>query len=403
MSKDKQARMRRQSLNDSLKPPGQGGITMAGAKAMASGLNGTCCECTIIGYYRTSIFEYPAAYHGEDVCDVLHAEGGLQVAIVSDLSRYFSQCRNSHYAVDVSLRHGVGEAHDRALKAKEVDEHWQPLFLVVEEASDVQATFLNSGECYAVDEWIDGQPVVEGGRAGHKALVVFKTTDGSWPSFPVDRHKINVVLTAVKTERSFTGHIEELYSCDCLVTCDGRCVYYLVPTTSATARVIGRVDDARQMAAELTSILRRMMLESDSSTLELFDAMIPKKTQDDEYLRLWYLRLWQALEDAKKQLGYPQLYNLQTVLAGNRTPAELRRYRVDVAHWFTGRMDPSVLVDLQRTAIALLRKRYGADDSVLMADDRKNEAQDGDRKDLDGHVPLTTAHPPARAIPGSRT
>ena len=59
MSKDRQGRIRRQSLNDSLKPLGQGGISIAGAKAMATGVNGTFCECTITGYYRTSIFEYP--------------------------------------------------------------------------------------------------------------------------------------------------------------------------------------------------------------------------------------------------------------------------------------------------------------------------------------------------------
>ena len=365
MSNVRRGRSRRQILSDSFKPPERSGMTLAGAKAMASGVNGMRCECTIAGYHRTSIFEYPVAYRGKDVCHIVHSSGNLRVAIVSDLSRYFrAKQERSHYAIDVSLRHGVGEAHARALKAKEKNESVRTLFLVVEESVDVEATILNGGECYIVDETIDGQPIVEGGRDGHQALVAFNTTDGVWPTFSVDRHRINVVLTAVKTERGVSSdHIDEVYGCDCLVTCDGRCVYYVVPSASAALRVIGPVDDARRMATELASVLQGMMLESDPAMLEVFDATISKETQDDEYLRLWYLRLWQALEDAKRQLGYPQLFNLQTVLAGDRTPAELRRYRNDVAHWFTGRMDANVLVDLQRTAIALLRKRFGPHDS----------------------------------------
>ena len=105
-------------------------------------------------------------------------------------------------------------------------------------------------------------------------------------------------------------------------------------------------------------MLQGMMSDSEPAAPELFDSIILDKTEDDSYLRLWYLRLWQALEDAKKHLGYAQLYNLDTVIAGERTPKELREYRKDIAHWYTGKIDYAYLEDLQRTALELLRRKY---------------------------------------------
>lgn len=100
------------------------------------------------------------------------------------------------------------------------------------------------------------------------------------------------------------------------------------------------------------------MSDSEPTALELFDSIMLDKTRDDSYLRLWYLRLWQALEDAKRHLGYPQLDNLDKVIAGKRTPKELKEYRNAIAHWETGKIDYSYLSDLQYTAMELLRRKY---------------------------------------------
>ena len=80
---------------------------------------------------------------------------------------------------------------------------------------------------------------------------------------------------------------------------------------------------------------------------------------DDDHLRLSYLRLWQALEDAKNHLDQPQLLNERQVIAGHRSPKELKDYRNDIAHWETGKIDRSYLDDLQHTAMELLRRKYG--------------------------------------------
>ena len=105
-------------------------------------------------------------------------------------------------------------------------------------------------------------------------------------------------------------------------------------------------------------MIQEMLSDSNTVASELFDSIVLDKTTDDGYLRLSYLRLWQALEDAKRQLGRPELLNDRSVIAGKRTPTELKEYRNDIAHWYTGRMDQSYLQDLQYTVMELLRRKY---------------------------------------------
>ena len=81
------------------------------------------------------------------------------------------------------------------------------------------------------------------------------------------------------------------------------------------------------------------MSDSDPVASELFDSIVLDKTMDDGYFRLFYLRLWQAVEDAKKHLGVPGLLNAGDVVAGERAPRELKDYRNAIAHWHTGRID----------------------------------------------------------------
>ena len=105
-------------------------------------------------------------------------------------------------------------------------------------------------------------------------------------------------------------------------------------------------------------MLQGMRSDSEPTASELFDSILLDKTKDDGYLRLWYLRLWQALDDAKKDLGYTQ-DKIDTVIAGKRTQRELTKYRNYIAHWNTGKIDYAYLSDLQHTALELLRRKYG--------------------------------------------
>ena len=52
---------------------------------------------------------------------------------------------------------------------------------------------------------------------------------------PATHHAVNTVLAAVKVEQNVTHHLDELYSCSCFVSDDGRAVY------------TAQLDDERQL------------------------------------------------------------------------------------------------------------------------------------------------------------
>ena len=224
-------------------------------------------------------------------------------------------------------------------------------------------TELSDGQCFTVDEVRGGEAVIEGGREGERALVAVRTVDCPWPDYRCDMYRVNIVLAAVKAVQDVTGSIRQLYECSCFVSSEGEAVYILnsTTTTCASASTTSPLtpDALKDRASRIRAMLENMMKDSELSAKELFDSVVLGETMDDEDLRLWYLRLWQALEDARKHLGQRDLLNEEQVIAGNRAPKMLKDYRNDIAHWHTGRIDHAYLSDLQYTAMELLRRKYG--------------------------------------------
>ena len=91
------------------------------------------------------------------------------------------------------------------------------------------------------------------------------------------------------------------------------------------------------------------------------EAVLLDRSKDDKYFRLWYLRLWQALNDARKLIRVNE-FRSGEIVAGKKTINELRDYRNKIAHWWTGRLDYSYEDDIQRTVVKLLRSKYGLGD-----------------------------------------
>ena len=223
--------------------------------------------------------------------------------------------------------------------------------------------------------------MIEGGRKGQRAILAFPALGCPWPKFQPELYRVNVVLAAVKAVQNVTGHIAQLYECSCFVNDKREAVYTLNPTMSATAQVVSRVEPAelREKTVRIAAMLQQIMSESKLEIAELFDSIVLDKTTDDGYLRLTYLRLWQAVEDAKKHLGQPGLLNEDRVIGGKRGPRELKAYRNAIAHWHTGRIDHSYVSDLEYTAMELLRRRYGDDSQA----GERSELPVAPREDMD--------------------
>ena len=368
VKRKKHGKKRILDLQSSLAQADDGQMTANLAKALVGSLNSVPVDCTITGYYRTFLYDFPSAYLVSEKTvehQIIYSHEGLKAALVSDLSTYFKQrsSPSQHYAIDVSLRAGAHSVYENAIKQfRKKAKTRAPLFLVIEQTVAVPPTKLNSGQCFIVDMFLNGVAMIKGGREGERTLVAFQTTGAPWPDFQPDIHAINSVLAAVKVEQNHTGHIEKLHECSCFVNSEGHAVYHF-PSLRASINLgtASRIEpsDLSNKGARIGSMLQEMMFESDPVLTELFDSMVMDKTKDDSYLRLWYLRLWQALDDAKSQMGKPQLFNENNVLAGKRSPKELRVYRKDIAHWYTGRIDHSCLSDIELMAMELLRRRFG--------------------------------------------
>lgn len=331
---------------------------------MARPLGGEATECTLTGHCRTFVFEFPRSelVAEEPIKPItIFANSDLRAAIVCDLLGYFEKKPDEsfHFSIDVSLRTAVQNIYKKS--RAQYERKNKELFLVIEEYVEFTPTVLSNEQCFTIDEVRNGEAMIEGGREGRNAILAVRALGCPWPEFQPEMYEVNVVLAAVKAVQNVTGHITQLCECSCFVNDNGEAVYVLDPTMSATGEVLSRVatEELEARAARMRTMLQRMMSESEPVAEELFDSIVLETTVDDGYLRLTYLRLWQAVEDAKKHLGHPGLLNEKQVIGGNRAPSELKAYRNAIAHWYTGRIDHRYLSDLEYTAMALLRRKYG--------------------------------------------
>ena len=166
-------------------------------------LGGTEETCTVTGYYRTSVFEFPGCHltsKGPIRPQLITESPGLKAVIVSNLPAYFQKenPKPRHYAIDTSLRAGIECAY-----RKQTGPHTsRRMFVVIEQDARVQPTTFENGECFMIDEHREGRAIIEGGREGKRALLAVRTVDGAWPSFSPDVQGRNSVLAALKIEQN---------------------------------------------------------------------------------------------------------------------------------------------------------------------------------------------------------
>ena len=175
------------------------------------------------------------------------------------------------------------------------------------------------------------------------------------------QHVGGIITEAIAVEQNATDLILERFDRFCFFSDVGKAVYPSIATMSvALSKVspVGREAMAAK-AARIGIMLRG--LERDRGipeVAELIDAVQMGKSRHDEYLRLWYLRLWQAARDAGRHLGFPQFDNTQRLLEGVSSPKDQTSHRNTIAHWWTGKADARFMSDLQRNVFEMLRRKY---------------------------------------------
>ena len=164
--------------------PPEGSITLAGVRDMYAGIRGREFRCTISGYIRTRVFEFPGLNflpEGAEPFREIYNAPQIRACLVSGLSGYFNNStRNQHYAMNSALQHDVGETEE---KNKQSQEGRAPVYLVVEESNQLSPVTMVNGECCIADEVIvkDGEriPIAIGGREGEQFITAWDTVDGN--------------------------------------------------------------------------------------------------------------------------------------------------------------------------------------------------------------------------------
>lgn len=338
---------------------------------MYAGIGAKEIHCTISGYCRTRIFDFPGIdFHpaGDEPHHELYVSPSVQACVTSNLVDYFvnSTC-SKHYAISPDLRHMVDETNE---KIRSQQKNRVPVFLVIEEFDQLAPVEMNKGECSISDEVIveDGEkvPMLVGGREGEKFLIACATTDGAWPELPNNQQLVNMILAGVRVGQQEDQPISKYLDMDCLVTDGGRFVFVIMMQITAQGGVslVTPMDTAayRSRISEIRKAISALEQDMVAPHMALLiNSMYRDEYGDDAYQRLQYLQLWQSLEDAGPHWLNYQGKNIRhdnVVVAGKKTLQQLKEYRNDIAHWRTDTIDGNFLADLQRTINELIRRKY---------------------------------------------
>ena len=325
------------------KKPG-GGLALGGARLMAQAFNPEVSDFLVrevVAYNATKIFHAPVNWPDESSGSSVRIPGATReysATLTGKLREYLENGSDlEQFAIDPYLRETIEDVEKRAVA--------KSTYLVVEERGRITECRMDRGECW---------PGRDGGRDG---VVIFKISGGAWPIFSEQVERDTAVLTAMrtmtKTPHPFELHVRSV----CYITDQGEPAHPVLMEMNIAyggVRVTKRI--AGGMVAEWADQLgdnaeRLLQAGIDPAVSELLAAIRLDKVRDEEYFRLWYLRLWQALVDVglycKKQAVKDHLEKLKT----QKRWKDLTEHRVAIAHWWTERVDYKKVADLHRVAV----------------------------------------------------
>lgn len=352
-------------------------LTKAGMNAiLAPAIKGYLTQCTIVGRYRTQVFEFPGpllqAETDVEPLPIVERER-TKATVVSDLRSYFqTHSPLRHYSICCALRSKIEKAVQRETSNSQKDR--RSLFVVIERETPCE-TAMDEGTCFTVDE-----KAIEGGRPGETAIGAFKTSDGAWPEEEDDGDEwVNTVLAAAKVEQGTKAPIRELVNSACFFDEKGHAIYPFESEVSLSLSVQSSAnkDELRARIGRVQTLIKGFETDRQADrqagrtvTDRLIDALHLEKTNDDFYRRAWYLRLFDAMEKRLKDKTTGILGRKFTKKTVGHWRQDFDRshadYRNTIAHPAAfGTMDMERFNDLQAYVLAKLRCIYLDSDTSL--------------------------------------
>ncbi len=340
----------RESLRDlSLAEKETGGVTLAGVKLMADGLAGgegkaERIDCKIEKFRVTKIYNIPIQWDGteeERKSKILHYEKGFVAAITDDIEEYLKKkSRYGQYARDAGLRETCKKINERCGRS---------VFVVMEEEGETEEKEFNRGECW--------KNPTEGKE---DTIIIFKTIGGNWPGGKENITAERVILAAIKLETEATHNLKQEARCFCYETTDGKTVYGLEPKISIAyggAHLVRRAKgtEIKETIQKLEDRIIQLKKEGEEiSVREVLNALLLGDSKNEEYFRLWYLNLWQALVDFGREYCSNKGIDLEEERETEQYK-ELKEHRDAIAHWSTEKINYELLTEIQKIGIRVVK------------------------------------------------
>ena len=233
------------------------------------------------------------------------------------------------------------------------------IFVVIQFKEDMRSFLAIAGQC------------IKREHDGRELLIIADCDDAPAPRPNPRMRTIDTVLSAAKVEFGITEGLETAFDERCYRSDGGDCIYpisigisvggltVLNPITleALTARAEATGALAAKIGARIggasTGGRRGPIPQFGTRLEELTGALQLEPSLDDAYLRLWYLQLWDRLEEFGKACR-PRLQ----LLNDPSLEAE-KKHRNEIAHRGVDKMDTELLRSFQRQIFRIIKSQIG--------------------------------------------
>lgn len=323
------------------------GFTLAGVRRM-----GTPFPCYLAEYVRTIVYRIPGLYYRDNSLSPISIfdAADFRASIVTDLLRYLGgEGSLLHYGSDATIKRALIEQ-----LGDYTDNSADNLFIVIQFNEDMRSFPAVDGQCIRIE------------HNDIEELAIVDCGDPYTPH-PNDRsQQVDSLLASINIVFEVTDGFDRVFDDRCYRTTDGEILTRLTPKfearpsvsspilreellvkLEATSALFPRIDDAISDGSAFKR--KRKWRDARKYFEELIHALHLDPSRDDAYRRLWYLQLWDRIENFGKAM------NLQ--IPNDREFSLEYKLRNDIAHRGVERMDGDRFRSIQIKVHNLIRRQ----------------------------------------------
>ena len=258
--------------------------------------------CHLSEYMRTIVYKMPShvVREGQLSPVIVYDTGDFRASIATAPLSYLRESDFSdQYSLDVSFPTALQEKTDMTS-----NDSGKRIFVVIQLKQEMKSFPAVGGQC------------IKREHDGTQVLLIADCDDAPAPRPDARMRTIDTVLAAAKVEFGITEGMEKAFDAGCYKTDKGACVHpyniefrvggvtVLSPMTLGhlAAKAKATAVLAAQLSASIEGVTqggqRRRIPEFGTRLEDLIEALRLEPSLDDAYLRLWYLQLWDRLENS---------------------------------------------------------------------------------------------------------